>query len=297
MVAELMEKFPDANTMVFTMHGMGINSGDVASMVALGELVARWSGEATPDVTWPLYQGELPLLAEDESWRSAVEGALGMTASPGRSLIRRAVPVGVRRAIFNSRDSKSAKAAGPGQSLSWMPVTRHRSLWPSMRAFALPSFYDGRIRVNLAGREAQGIVNPDAYADLLDELESLVRACHDPVSGEPAVADVQRPLDDPLLAADADADLVVGWAGMPLGLVHPQLGTVGPFPPRRTGGHTSPWGACFMQGPDIATGDLGVRSSFDALPTLFDLAGSPSPWPLSGESMIVTSASADRPSS
>ena len=38
-------------------------------------------------------------------------------------------------------------------STDWVPASRYRSHWATMRAFALPSMYDGRIRLNLRGRE------------------------------------------------------------------------------------------------------------------------------------------------
>lgn len=159
-----------------------------------------------------------------------------------------------------------------------------------MRAFALPSFYDGRVRVNLRGREASGCVDQGSYDDVLDEIETMLRSCHDPRTGEPLVSSLERPLTDPLAASGDEADLVVHWHGLPLGVQHPDLGCIGPIPPRRTGGHTSPHGAAFITGPGIAPVDLGERSAFDILPTAFELTGSASPWRLSGEAITVPRA-------
>ena len=47
---------------------------------------------------------------------------------------------------------------------------RHGPRWPTMRAFALPSFYDGRVRVNVRGRAGGGLVGPEDYAAVLDEV-------------------------------------------------------------------------------------------------------------------------------
>jgi hypothetical protein len=285
LVSGLMDAFPDAIHVVFSMHGMGMNSSDVPSMVLLGELMRRWSGDSTPDVHWPVSPAGIPLLDEGQSWSSAVRRALSPNSGRG---IGRQLPAGMKSKLapFRRRLSpskKTTRGASEPSPLDWMPLMRHAEQWSSMRAFALPSFYDGRVRANLSGREAHGLVEPNDYSHLLDELEALLRECRDPITGALAVADVHRPLSDPLNAGPTDADLLVTWNGFTLGLTHPELGTIGPFPPRRTGGHTSPWGACFISGPGIDPADLGTRSSFDVIPTIFDLLGSPAPWQLSGE--------------
>jgi predicted AlkP superfamily phosphohydrolase/phosphomutase len=52
-----------------------------------------------------------------------------------------------------------------------------------MPAFALPSFYDGRIRINLRGRERRGIVDPSRYEQTCAELETLLRECRNSFAG------------------------------------------------------------------------------------------------------------------
>jgi predicted AlkP superfamily phosphohydrolase/phosphomutase len=155
----------------------------------------------------------------------------------------------------------------------WMPLMRHQSRWPDMRAFALPSFYDGRIRVNLTGREASGQVTSDEYDAVLDEIEHQLRSSTESRTGRPVVSEIYRTPGDPLTRADDDVDMIVLWADDVLGFAHSALGTFGPLPPRRTGGHTSPTGRCIIVGPDASPGYLGVRSSFDVVPTLLSLAG------------------------
>ena len=95
-----------------------------------------------------------------------------------------------------------------------MPATRYQKFWPQMRAFALPSFYDGRIRVNLAGREAQGIVPLENYEAVCNEIVSLLGACRDSITGVPAVKHIDRPTTrNPLALQATEADLVVVWNG------------------------------------------------------------------------------------
>jgi predicted AlkP superfamily phosphohydrolase/phosphomutase len=71
--------------------------------------------------------------------------------------------------------------------------TRH---WPSTRHFALPSDLFGLIRVNLEGREAQGIVPPGAaYGAILDEVTEAWSSIRDLDRDRPIVRAVER-VDD-----------------------------------------------------------------------------------------------------
>src|SRR5947209_8399351 len=163
-----------------------------------------------------------------------------------------------------------------------------------MRAFALPSFYDGRIRVNLRGREANGIVELADYERVCDELEALVRSCIDPRTGASVVESIDRPArHDPMALDSSLADVVVVWAGCPLAVRAPAYGTIGPVPYRRTGGHTSPYGFVSITGPDVAPGELGITSAFDVAPTIYELLADRSPDGISGKS-LVDALSGDR---
>ncbi len=270
LVGTLVERFPDAVHVVFSMHGMGPNRSDVPSMALLGELMARWAGTPTRDVDLPVGPAGVPRL--DDGWSDTVFAALAGTAGPGtpqavRSVARR-LPLPVKGMLKRMTGRPSS-----GSALDWMPVMRHQARWAEMRAFALPSYYDGRVRVNLVGREAEGMVEPREYERVLDDVEGVLRACREPRTGEPVVQSVHRPSADPMALDPTDADLVIEWADDVLGLEHPTLGRIGPLPPRRTGGHTSPIGRCLVRGPGVEAGDLGTHSSFDVLPTLLALAG------------------------
>ena len=281
LIAELFDAFPDVVTMVFTPHGMGVNNSDVASMVLLPDLLARWSGQATPDLAFPVDEHGVVSLGPDQSWGDALWRKIDGRTSASTVL-------DAPRRLRSKVTARLRHRTSPG--VDWMPLVRHQPNWSTMRAFALPSYYDGRIRVNLAGRESQGRVQASDYDAVLDELETMLRACHDPHTGEPLVASFDRPIAEPLAASDDSADLIVHWRGAPYGVEHEALGRIGPIPPRRTGGHTSPYGAVFITGPDVKPGDLGDRSPFDLLPTAFDLVGCDSPWELSGQPF----SSADR---
>jgi len=73
-----------------------------------------------------------------------------------------------------------------------------------MPAFALPSFYDGRIRINLEGREARGVVTLGRYEATCGELERLLLECQTPRTGEPTVETIERgTARDPLPGAES----------------------------------------------------------------------------------------------
>jgi hypothetical protein len=138
-------------------------------------------------------------------------------------------------------------------SLDWHPATWYQPWWSSSEAFALPSFYDGRVRVNLEGREAHGTVPPDRYRATLDRVIETVAACVDPATGRSVLRAVEWPADpDPWSRHPSDADLTLLWAGAPLAFRHPELGLVGPLPYRRTGGHTGRYGLAWVAGEGIS---------------------------------------------
>jgi predicted AlkP superfamily phosphohydrolase/phosphomutase len=178
-------------------------------------------------------------------------------------------------------------------SIEAIAATWYRPFWPAMRAFALPSYYDGRIRVNLAGREANGRVPRWAYGFVLNAIERLLRNTRDHATGEPVVRSIERAARrDPYALEPTSADLLVLWQGAHLGYVHKRLGRIGPLPYQRPGGHTGGHGMAYLAGCGVAPGDHGVRSSFDVVPTIIDLLGQAKPAHISGASLISRAAAA-----
>jgi hypothetical protein len=297
LVADLAGAFADATAIVFSMGGMGPNRSDAASMFLLPELLYRHAfGRPLmrqPD-HWTRAPDGIPLLPERANWSDQMNALIPEPESapePGglRRAVARVAPEPLKclaRRIL--RGGAGDPAQLPPMTLGWMPAIRYRPHWPEMRAFALPSFYDGRVRINLAGREREGRVAVAEYSQVCDEIEALVRACRDPATGEGVVESVERPADgrDPRRLDGTDADLVFVWNG-PLAFDHPSLGRVGPIPFRRTGGHTRPHGMAYLRGPRIAPGDRGVRSSFDVAPTVVDLLGEAMPPGTSGTSLLA----------
>jgi predicted AlkP superfamily phosphohydrolase/phosphomutase len=285
-VGELIRATEPRAVLVFSMGGMGSNKSDTPSMALLPELVYRWATgnrllEVPPEWAGP---ATVPILPAGQTWRDALLACYPESSRPSRPGPRSRLPTMARKLWRTVHGSSSSRFT---RSVDWMPASRYRSEWATMRAFAIPSFYDGRIRVNLRGRESAGIVDPSEYERTCDELESMLWACRDPRTGDPVVDHVSRPgASEPMTLDAADADIVVTWRGLAFGLVHPDLGLVGPLPMRRTGGHTGPHGFAFASRAGIEAGDRGVRSSFDVSPTVAAMLDLAPPAGIDGTSLL-----------
>lgn len=293
LVGSLVERFHDATVVTFAAHGMGPNDADLPSMLLLPELLYRNSFGCRllrEPRSWASAGDGLPMLAADQTWSRAVADALG----EGRSLSILRRTISRMRTKWRSVSCKGLAAVtgqdrrGPNYrvTLDWMPAAAYRRYWRRMTAFALPSFYDGRVRINLAGREKHGRVPVARYDAVCDEIESLVHACRDTRTGKGVVARVERTGIDALRLGPSGADLVIDWESAPTGFDHPSLGRIGPVPYRRTGGHTGKYGFAYVAGHDVAAGDYGIRSTFDVVPTVIDLLQVPRPSRLSGASYL-----------
>lgn len=235
--------------LLFAPHGMGPNHADVAAMALLPELLyrvafgenfmrsMRWAN-ALPDGT--------PLLREDANWEWTMEEAVPQP--PGKDSWRES-------------------------NVSWMPAYRYRTFWTKMPAFALPSFYDGRIRINLQGREANGIVSLKEYQSTCQRLSCIVSECANLLTMEPAVEKVYTSDANPLFLDHYEADLYVIWKSASLGLSSPRFGNIGPLPFRRTGGHTGQYGFLYISGEGLWPHDVEIMNNFDVVPTLLQLLG------------------------
>jgi len=298
MVGKLVRTVGDAAVVAFTLGGMGPNHSDPQSMVLLPELLYRHAfGRSLLSVPseWTAAPAQLPALTPHDGWGAAAMTWMPTPAqdeeAPGKLRAwARKLPVPLKAVLKAGRAAVTAwRASGVGpvrSSLDWQPAARYRGHWPHMPAFALPSFYDGRIRINLRGRERNGVVDPSRYDETCAAIEALLRESRNPLTGEAAVDRIERPATEPLALNGSDCDLVVVWRGVATALEHPRLGLIGPVPLRRTGGHTGPHGVAYVVAPDVSPGDRGVRSSFDVVPTIIELLGKPGLARLTGKSLL-----------
>ena len=294
LIARLRASLPDVAIVLFSMHGMGPNGGDAANLLLLAELLYRYrfeesyfrrEGESLPGLndqvelppgeTWVDWVGSgfptLPAIEPEKSWRH----------SP-------LLPWTLRR-ILQARPFHREPPPDPGRiPINWIPATRYRPFWPQMRAFCLPAYYDGRVRINLQGRESNGVVPLDEYDDERERIVRIVSECRDATTGRSVVKDVElTDCDDPCALGETEADIVFVWQGAPYGFQHPRFGRIGPVPYRRTGGHTGGYGFAYLTGTALAAGDYGLRSSFDVVPTLLDILGTGDRKQLSGASLLT----------
>lgn len=294
LVGQLVSAFPDAAVVAFAMNGMGPNRSDVASMLLLPELLYRrhfgkpllrippgWS--RAPDCT--------PSMAEDIPWSQVIKTQIRQYPEPldsARRFAAWALPEALKQRLRPASPKAFHDADGVLKlPLDWMPLDNYQPHWHRMPWFALPSFYDGRVRVNLAGREKSGKVALSDYDSACDEIERLVRDCRDCRTGSPAVSEVIRcGGEDPMELGPTECDMMIVWGEASLGIEHPDTGRIGPVPYRRTGGHTGPYGMAYLAGEGIEAGEFGVRESYDVVPTLFKMLGEPVPEHLSGRPLL-----------
>ena len=121
--------------------------------------------------------------------------------APGTSSLR---PLDLARRILPERMRVTTSRRLPRETRERLLADQFRSGsdWSRTRAFAIPSPYTSLVRLNLRGREPEGIVEPGGDAEaVLDELERELGRLTDPVTGEPAVRRVARTRE--LFGADA----------------------------------------------------------------------------------------------
>lgn len=275
LIGRLRRAAPDAALAVFAMHGMGANGADVPAMALLPELLYRhqFGKPYMRELPWAgALPSGMPLLAPDQDWHREMAERVPHLFKPEM------------RKLAAARERREDAAIEFG-SIDWQPAARYRVFWPDMEAFALPSFYDGRVRVNMIGRERYGRVSPNRHHVVLDTVRTLLEQCRDCVTGAPVVEGFRENATPPGAIGPTEADLYIHWKGIACGFDHPELGRIGPLPLRRTGGHSGPEGFLFLAGGGFAPGARGRASSFDVVPTLFALRGEETR-PVSGRPLV-----------
>ncbi len=284
----------DIYVIVFSLHGMGVNVTDMFSMTFLPELLYRFSfpGQVA------LAPGKLgvtppPLITNPKrkSWTGEV-WQLKHEANPLKRLLRHWIPSKFDHWLDTSGEyeiSSPHQLKEQSTPLYWMPAMWYQSLWPKMKAFALPAFADGHIRINLKGRDAQGIVDAVEYDALCAEITQKLYDLKNGRTGNKLVKAVIRTRYN---AHDArpnlpDADLVVQWQEEPADVVDsPDFGRIGPVTYYRSGGHRSQ-GFVFAKGPGITPGSgFDQGSVLDLAPTILSLIDAPIPDYFDGQSLV-----------
>jgi len=288
-IGRIREAAPDdAVFSLFAAHGMGTNVMDLPSLVFLPELLYRWSFPARQGITGgkegtPAEPILDPDLMAEQGWAEGLWRLIDEQSGPrnlakkhlSRRNFRRAERFLPGRRQTALESPFALAEAGVEEALA--PPTWYRRHWKKMKAFALPSFSEGYIRINVKGRDAQGVVPYEEYGQVCDEIEELLTGLKDARTGKPLVEKVIRTrasLDDET-ETSPDADLVVVWQEeAPTDLADTGgFGRIGPVPFIRTGSHRAHGFFC-VEGPEIQAGTkLAQGHALDLGATYLDLMG------------------------
>ncbi len=130
-------------------------------------------------------------LAHTQSAAEAASARSGGRAKARHDLLgtlRGLIPKSVRAVISRTLLPRSVNEM---LSLRWKTASID---WRRTRAFVIENANEGFIRINLAGREPEGIVQPGAeYQRLCDVLADVASSMTNPVNGRRAAQDVHRP--------------------------------------------------------------------------------------------------------
>lgn len=282
----------DATIIIYTQQNSVPNGADLPTSAFLPEALFRWClpGHAglcgSPEPT-----NEAPQAAvtypPSLGWTRDVWGRRA-DSSALRKALRTWLPVEVSRAVLHliGDDPKGLRFPKMREVYIHPPIW-YAPHWPRMKAFALPSFSDGFVRVNVAGRDPDGLVPPEDFAKVLDDVRAVVGSLRDARTGLPLVKDFLQVRTDPHAATGHPADLIVVWRDTPADVAESQLlGRIGPFPYRRTGGHDE---KCFMiaNGPAFTAGStLSNGQTVDIAATILDVLGTSLPSNRDGRSLL-----------
>jgi predicted AlkP superfamily phosphohydrolase/phosphomutase len=255
-IGTLIEGQDDATVLLFSNSGMGPNYSGIH---LVGDVLGRLGlGSRQPD----------------EAPRKGIAGALAPNLKWGPYAVKEIEDLigaqTIRRCkkVFPQRfwDQWSRRVLAVGND------------WAKCRAFALPNDFSGAIRINLKGREPEGLVEPGPeYEALCDEIIREFLALINPATGRPAVDKVLR--GDEVCTGEQRAefpDLLVVWKReAPIeALQSERIGTVsGKLPDRRTGSHLVD-GFLLGAGPGIRDQWNGEEATvLDIAPTILEIFG------------------------
>lgn len=212
----------------------------------------------------------------------------GLSLRP-MALARRVLPESLRVALSRNLSRRKREQLLAQQF-------RSGTDWAHTTAFAMPSAYTTFVRVNLRGREPQGVVGRNGeYDALLNVIENDFRQLIDPETGNPAVERIAKTVE--LFGGGPPAvlpDLFVDWVPgkFTRRVIHPRA-TLEQGRPEfyRRSDHGS-HGFFAATGPDIEpAGHLSDIDVLDVAPTLLGLLGQPMPRAMRGKPLRQATAS------
>lgn len=275
-IGEIAKALPDhATLMVYTIDNTGLNSMDIPSMALLPELLFRWNYPSLQALGKGDLGHSVPAMrtSYDRHWKKEV---WSLTTGEGKRLL-----------------ASPYRLEQEGHPMSWNPAAWYQPLWASMKAFALPSVADGYVRLNVQGREANGIVSPDNFVLELAKISELLERTIDPRSRQPLVKQLIATRDKPGDSPEVPPDLIVCWNNKLAADVmdSPDCGRIGPLPYFRSGGHLSHGSSVenffAVRGPGIHPGVRVKPGNLEDLPaTILDLLGAKASKDMTGSPLI-----------
>lgn len=207
-----------------------------------------------------------------------------------KALFRRIVPERLRVGLsrYLSRETRERLLSD---------TFRNGTDWKRTTAFAIPSPYTAFIRINLVGREPEGIVPREQYDQTLTRLEADLHELIDPATGDAAVLNVSRTTEvfkcEP---HESLPDLFVEFKPLDRfleSLVHPKATLTQTRPEFFRSSDHSHEGFFAMAGPAIPQmGNVGVIDLLDVAPTCLSLLEWPIPRDMPGRPIFECQASA-----
>jgi predicted AlkP superfamily phosphohydrolase/phosphomutase len=208
-LASLLKDFPDVSFLIISNNGMGPSNQPVQVL----DIVLKKMG---------YMHGKIP--AENELSRSSHNFVQEMEA---------VLPLGFVQNIKKVIPRKAWNKWG-------RRLTHSSKDWKKSIAFPLPNDVSGAIRINLKGREPNGIVNPEDYDSVCDAIIQDFMALKISGSGEKAVVKVIKVRDEfEGERVDELADLLVIWnvKRKVNGLESEKIGQVNGKRDKRSGSH------------------------------------------------------------
>lgn len=188
--------------------------------------------------------------------------------------LRAAIPTPARGLI--------TRALGPRLSREVMARTSVAGVdWSRTKAFVVPSDHHGQIRLNIRGREREGIVDPSEVEELTESIVEGLLSFRD-ADGSPSVSSVERAAS--IVGADAPKlsllpDLLVRWGATPStrleAVESPRFGRIERTGSGsgRSGGHTTDAWALLVPGRSRIAARDGDEAVVDLTATACALLG------------------------
>jgi predicted AlkP superfamily phosphohydrolase/phosphomutase len=207
---------------------------------------------------------------------------LGYQATPEPSKSLPLTPLAIARRFMpeNLRIAISRHLPRQMQERMVASLFRDGTDWSRTKAFHIPAHYNSFLRVNLKGREPQGIVADGAeHADVVKRMEDDLNLLIDPVTNQAAVRDVFHTADyEPCgHLHPALPELVVKWKPCQhflSRLHHPKAELTQPIPGFYRDSEHSEVAFLAAAGPDISVrGNIGDVDLLDLAPTFLAALG------------------------